>query len=176
MTSYRSRRALGRLWVVGAALLLPTGCGAGEGTPPMPPPAATGPATATQPPPAAAPAGKALVIFGRDTVVAEVARTPEEREKGLMYRTDLPAGTGMLFVFPDEQYHTFWMSNTFVPLDIAFLDSELRVIDIQQMEAGSTDYHDSKGPAMYALEVPRGWLAAHGVRVGNRARLVVGAG
>ena len=119
------------------------------------------------------PAGKAFVIFGADTVVAEVARSPEEREKGLMHRTTVPMGTGMLFIFPDEQYHSFWMRDTPVSLDIAFMDSDLRVIDIQQMEANSPEYHDSKGPAMYALEVPRGWMAAHEVVVGAQARLVV---
>lgn len=82
----------------------------------------------------------------------------------------------MLFVFADEDVRSLWMSNTYVPLDVAFLDSSLRVVDIQQMEPETTDIHDSRAPAMYALEVPKGWLAAHGVRVGSRARLVVGSG
>jgi uncharacterized membrane protein (UPF0127 family) len=82
----------------------------------------------------------------------------------------------MLFVFAEEQEITFWMSNTYVSLDVAFMDANLNVVDIQQMEAQTLDYHDSRAPAMYGLEVPKGWLSAHGVRVGDRARLVVGAG
>ena len=152
--------AWARLVWVTFALLVPIACGAGSA---LAPAGAGGPA----------PAGKALVIFGADTVVAEVARTSEERERGLMHRTSVPMGTGMLFVLPDEQYFSFWMRDTPVSLDIAFMDSDLRVIDIQQMEANSEQYHDSKGPAMYGLEVPLGWMAAHGVVVGAQARLVV---
>lgn len=120
------------------------------------------------------PQGRAWVIFGADTVVAEVARTPEEREQGLMYRQELPDGTGMIFVFDDAQVRSFWMQNTYVALDIAFLDVSLRVIDIQQMEPQTTDPHESAGPAMFALEVPKGWFAAHGVKVGDQAKLELG--
>jgi uncharacterized membrane protein (UPF0127 family) len=116
----------------------------------------------------------ALVIFGNDTVRAEVASTPGQRSQGLMNRPAIPAGTGMLFVFDDEEVRSFWMRNTLVSLDIAFMDSELRVVDIQQMEARSEDFHDSRAPAMYALEVPEGWFAANGVRVGDRAQVVLG--
>ena len=123
---------------------------------------------------AAVPQGKALVIFGTDTVVAEVASTPEQRERGLMYRRELPAGTGMLFVFPDAAERSFWMSNVFVALDVAFMDESLRVTGITRMQPETTDYHDSTGPMMYGLEVPQGWFAAHGIRVGDRARLVMG--
>ncbi|MSR35458.1 MAG: DUF192 domain-containing protein [Gemmatimonadetes bacterium] len=174
----RRRRAVGRLWLLAAALSLPTGCLASEQNPPVPPTTAADPAAA--PPsavgtstPAAPPFGKALVIFGRDTVIAEVARTTEERERGLMYRNDVPEGTGMMFVFTDEEVRSFWMSNTYVALDVAFMDSSLRVVDVEQMEPETTQIHDSSAPAMYALEVPKGWLAAHGVRVGTRARMVV---
>jgi uncharacterized membrane protein (UPF0127 family) len=82
----------------------------------------------------------------------------------------------MLFVFPDAQERSFWMSNTYVALDVAFMDENLRITGIEQMEPETTDYHDSRGPMMYGLEVPKGWFAAHGVRVGDRARLVMGSG
>jgi uncharacterized membrane protein (UPF0127 family) len=118
--------------------------------------------------------GHAWVIFGTDTVDAEVARTPEEREMGLMGRQELPDGTGMLFVFEDSQPRSFWMQNTYVPLDIAFLDVSLRVVDIQQMEPLTTDPHDSAGPAMFALEVPKGWFAAHGITAGAQATIEFG--
>jgi hypothetical protein len=117
----------------------------------------------------------AWVIFGGDTVVAEVARTPEDRERGLMYRQELPDGTGMLFVFEDLGVRSFWMENTYVPLDIAFMDASYVVLNVEQMAALTTDSHDSAGPAMFALEVPQGWCAAHGVKRGDRATVVYGA-
>jgi uncharacterized membrane protein (UPF0127 family) len=120
--------------------------------------------------------GSAWVIFGSDTVRAEVARTSEQRARGLMYREDLPAGTGMLFVFDDLQIRSFWMQNTYVALDIAFLDMQFTVVDIQQMEALSERFHDSRLPAGLALEVPLGWFAEHSVRVGDQARIIFGGG
>ncbi|MCG6956481.1 MAG: DUF192 domain-containing protein [Gemmatimonadetes bacterium] len=120
------------------------------------------------------PANHAWVIFGADTVVAEVARTQEAREQGLMYRQELPDGTGMLFVFDDMEVRSFWMENTYVPLDIAFLDASYTVVSIDHMAPLTTDSHDSAGPAMFALEVPEGWFAAHGVKRGDRATVEMG--
>ncbi|HSW28960.1 MAG TPA: DUF192 domain-containing protein [Longimicrobiales bacterium] len=118
--------------------------------------------------------GRAWVIFGADTVVAEVARTPEQRAEGLMYRQELPDGTGMLFVFEENEVRSFWMQNTYVALDIAFLDPGLTVVDIQQMAPMTTDNHDSTSPAMFALEVRQGWFAERGIAVGTRAQVVFG--
>jgi len=122
------------------------------------------------------PPGEAWVIFDGDTVTAELARTPAEREQGLMYREELSQGRGMLFIFQDAQYRSFWMRNTFLPLDIAYLDETLRIVDIQAMEPESEEGHPSAQPAMFALEVPRGWFSSHGIRVGDQARLVFGPG
>lgn len=122
----------------------------------------------------APPRDHAWVIFGSDTVVAEVARTTEEREQGLMFRDEVPQGTGMLFVFVDEAIRSFWMRNTYVPLDVAWMNAELRIVDIQQMEPETTTLHEGDAPAMFALEVPMGWYAAHGVRVGDVAEIVFG--
>jgi hypothetical protein len=118
--------------------------------------------------------GRAWVIFGADTVVAELAATEEERAQGLMFRDDLPDGTGMLFVFPEQSVRSFWMQDTYVALDIAFIDTDFRIVDIQQMEPLSTDRHESPAPVMYALEVPLGWFAEHGVEVGDVAEIVLG--
>jgi uncharacterized membrane protein (UPF0127 family) len=117
---------------------------------------------------------EAWVIFGADTVRAEIARTPAERARGLMERDTLPPGTGMLFVFPDQDVRSFWMGNTYVALDIAFLDADLRIVDIQAMEPLTTASHISKAPAMFALEVPQGWFAEQGIEVGARAQIVFG--
>lgn len=122
------------------------------------------------------PPGEAWVIFAADTVEVELARTPEEREQGLMYREELPGGRGMLFLFQDAQYRSFWMRNTFIPLDIAYLDENLRIVDIQAMDPETEDGHPSAQPAMFALEVPQGWFSAQGIAVGDQARLVFGPG
>jgi len=122
------------------------------------------------------PPGNAWVIFGADTVQAEVARTFEERERGLMYRENLPKGRGMFFVFPDAQIRSFWMKNTFIPLDIAYLDAELRIVDIQPMEPEKLDSHPSSLPAMFALEVPLDWFREMGITVGDQAQVVFGPG
>lgn len=130
-------------------------------------------AAGARPTPRPAP-GRAWVIFGADTVLAEVARTPDERAQGLMYRQEVPDGTGMLFVFDDNEVRSFWMQNTYAALDIAFLDPAFTVVDIQQMEPLTTDPHESTAPAMFVLEVRKGWFADRGIAVGARAQVVFG--
>lgn len=120
------------------------------------------------------PANRAWVIFGTDTIVAEIARTSDERAQGLMYRDELPDGTGMLFVFEDVQIRSFWMANTYVPLDIAYINVSYVIVDIQQMEPLVTDSYPSAAPAMFALEVAQGWFAKHGVVVGDQAQIEFG--
>jgi uncharacterized membrane protein (UPF0127 family) len=120
------------------------------------------------------PAGYAWVVFGADTVLAEVASTAEERAEGLMYRDDVPDGTGMLFVFQDSQPRAFWMANTYVPLDIAYMDPSYRIVDIIQMEPLVTDSYPSSAPSMFALEVRQGWFAEQDIDVGAVADIVFG--
>lgn len=115
----------------------------------------------------------AIVVFGQDTVFAQVAATPSERSLGLKNTSELPDNEGMLFVFDRESIQSFWMENTPIDLDIAFLDAALRVVDIQQMEALSLTIHDSRQSALYALEVRAGWFAEKGIRVGTVARLEI---
>ncbi len=132
------------------------------------PPTAAHPATAVEVPTVAT----ALVVFGSDTVRAEVANTAETRSRGLMYRDEIPDGTGMLFVFDREAERSFWMQNTYVALDVAFIDANFRIVDIQQMEPESTDIHDGARPAMFALEVRQGWFAERGIAVGDRCEFI----
>lgn len=171
--------ALARSLTTAALVALAAACGSqgAEGSPARGGPDGQARESGTAPNGPASPVptqGRAWVVFGADTVQAEVARTAEEREQGLMYRDELPDGTGMLFVFPEASVRSFWMQNTYVALDIAYMDAAFTVIDIQQMEPLTTDAHESAGPAMYALEVPEGWLAAHGVEVGDQAKVVFG--
>ena len=120
------------------------------------------------------PQDMAWVIFDGDTVSAEVAATPEQRERGLQFREHLPAGSGMIFVFDEVDTRAFHMGDTFIPLDIAYMDQNLRIVDIQQMEPESGDLYESTEPAMFALEVPQGWFEEQGIEVGDEAEVVFG--
>ncbi|MYL07594.1 MAG: DUF192 domain-containing protein, partial [Gemmatimonadales bacterium] len=91
----------------------------------------------------------------------------DERQRGLMFRESLEENQGMLFVYPEQRILGFWMRNTLIPLDIAYIDREGRIVDIQQMEPQTTETHDSAAPAMYALEMNQGWFEANGIRIGD---------
>ncbi len=101
-------------------------------------------------------------------VVAEVADTPETRERGLMYRFSLAPDEGMLFVFPAPAPQAFWMRHTYVPLSIAYLDAAGRILNIEDMAPRTDDGHLSKGEALYALEMKQGWFARHGIAAGAK--------
>ena len=132
------------------------------------------PSGTPSPPTPSPPAGHAWVIFGPDTVTAELAETPGTQSQGLKGREALSADTGMLFVFQDESIRWFWMQDTLIPLDIAFLDRTFTIVDIQQMEPLSERAHESARPAMFALEVVQGYHESRGIRVGDRPRVVFG--
>jgi uncharacterized protein len=108
-------------------------------------------------------------------VRVEIADTDPERQRGLMGRTALPEDQGMLFVFGGEQELSFWMKNTLIPLSIAFMDSEGRIVDLQDMKPLDDDppHYVSAEPARYALEVNQGFFEERGVKVGDRAELPV---
>jgi len=97
-------------------------------------------------------------------VKAEIARTKEERSKGLMHRKELPDGEGMLFIFERDEVLSFWMKNTLVPLSIAFIASDGRIIDIRDMYPHDENSVRSSRSLRYALEVPQGWFSRAGVK------------
>lgn len=101
-------------------------------------------------------------------VSAEVARTEAERNRGFMERRHIPDGTGMLFVFENDQILSFWMKNTPSPLSIAFISSDGRIKDIFDMTPYSLAPVQSSGYARYALEVPQDWFMRTGIQVGDR--------
>ena len=105
---------------------------------------------------------------GPHAVAAEVASTPDQRSLGLMYRFSLPADHGMLFVFPEPQPLAFWMRNTFIPLSIAYIDAEGRILNVVEMAPRSDATHPSRGDALYALEMRKGWFADKGIGPGTR--------
>jgi uncharacterized membrane protein (UPF0127 family) len=108
----------------------------------------------------------ALTINGQK-IVAEVAATPEQREKGLMNRFSLRPDHGMVFVFERVQPLAFWMKNTFIPLSIAFIAPDGRILNLDDMVPQDESTHWSSGPALYALEMRRGWFAERGIRAGD---------
>ncbi|MCG8603556.1 DUF192 domain-containing protein, partial [bacterium] len=99
----------------------------------------------------------------------EIAQDPETLASGLMYKERLPENEGMLFVFESTRVLSFWMRNTFIPLDIAFIDDSGSIVDIQRMEAlDESKQYISKVPALYALEVNVGWFQRNNVKVGSK--------
>jgi uncharacterized membrane protein (UPF0127 family) len=115
-----------------------------------------------------------LAINGHK-VTAEVAATPGERATGLMNRFSLRPDNGMLFIFERPEPLSFWMKNTFIPLSIAFLDTDGRILNIEDMAPQTETTHWSKGPALYALEMRKGWFVERGVKPGDRVEGLTGS-
>ena len=108
------------------------------------------------------------LTIGKNKLVAEVAATPDERTTGLMHRFSLKPDHGMIFVFERAEPQGFWMRNTFIPLSIAFIAGDGRIVNIDDMAPHDEHTHWSSGPVQYALEMRKGWFAEHGVAAGDR--------
>ncbi len=106
------------------------------------------------------------MTVGGVAITAEIADTPALRERGLMGRDSLPENHGMLFVYPDAQIRSFWMRNTPIALDIAFVDGNGSIINVATMKPNSDDSTLSVGPAMYALEMTAGWFEKNSIGSG----------
>ena len=102
---------------------------------------------------------------------AELAIKPEERNFGFMKRTNIPDGTGMLFIFENEQILSFWMKNTPHPLSIAYIDSRGKIRNIFDMTPYSLSSIQSTVSCRYALEVPQGWFDKNNIRTGDTIKL-----
>ena len=109
---------------------------------------------------------RCIVTIEDHRLDCEVADNDDTRTVGLMHRKELPQGKGMLFVFPWQDNQSFWMRDTHIPLDIAFADARGRVINIEQGKPMSEQKILSQSPAMYVLEVPRGWFSLRGLDAG----------
>ena len=113
------------------------------------------------------------LVLGASSAVevrVKVADTEAERDLGLMGRPadSLAEDAGMLFVFEEEQDRSFWMKDTRIPLSVAYIDKSGRVVDLQDMDPLDASLHTSSEPAMYALEVNRGFFEERGLEVGDR--------
>ena len=91
-------------------------------------------------------------------IQAEVAATAPARQTGLMYRSLMAQNTGMLFIFEQKAPHCFWMSNTKIPLAIAFIGDDDKIVNIEEMQADTTNNHCPKAPIRYALEMNQKWF------------------
>jgi uncharacterized membrane protein (UPF0127 family) len=100
-------------------------------------------------------------------IAAEVAATEQARQLGLMHRNYLPPDDGMLFVFENKGTHCFWMRNTKIPLAIAFLADDGKIVNIIEMKAMTEDNHCPSQPVRFALEMNQGWFAKKGLLAGN---------
>jgi uncharacterized protein len=109
---------------------------------------------------------------GSHRIAVEIADTTPLRTRGLMWRSELPEGTGMLFIFPSEVVQSFWMRNTLIPLDMLFIDKRGKVVGVVQWAEPKTLSSLTVGkPSLYVLEVPGGWTSKNGVRAGSTVEL-----
>ena len=117
---------------------------------------------------------KNIIIVNQDgkdvPVDAEIAVTAEEQRRGLMFRKKLDDGCGMLFVYQRDQILSFWMKNTVIPLSIAFISHDGRVIEIHDMRPQSLETIRSGRSVRYALEVPQGWFERASIAPGCAVR------
>ena len=120
---------------------------------------------------------RAAITTERARIVldVEVARTEEQRQRGLMYRRSLAPRAGMVFLFPTDVSGAFWMKNTLIPLSIAFFDRRGRILRIMVMEPCRADpcpLYDPKVTYRGALEVNKGSFRRWGVTRGDTIRLL----
>ncbi len=146
-----ARRVLRWLVVVAVAGVMAAACGSSAAAPALPP-AQTLPETSLS------------ISQGGHTkqISVQVASTEPERETGLMWVQSMPADTGMLFVFNGESTVGFWMENTYIPLDIAYISANGEIAGIVHGKPLDKTVLDAPGPYRYALEMNEGWFAGHG--------------
>lgn len=102
----------------------------------------------------------------------ELASSPAETEKGLMFRDSLPPNQGMLFQFAEEKERTFWMKNTRIPLDIIFLNKDYQVVSIHpNARVLSLEPISSTEPSKYVVELIAGAAQREGIAIGTRLEI-----
>jgi hypothetical protein len=107
---------------------------------------------------------------GIHNISAEVARTPEERAIGLMFRESMPPHNGMLFIFEQPAQQCFWMKNTLIALDVAFVADDGTIVNVDRMKPQTLDNHCSSKPVRYVLEMNEGWFEKRGLKAGSRLK------
>ena len=107
---------------------------------------------------------------GMHVIKAEVAQTPTQQMIGMMFRKEMGANEGMLFVDATASQRCFWMRNTLLPLSIAFVDDDGSIVNIADMQPQSDASHCSAKPVRFALEMRQGWFAKRGIKAGFKLR------
>lgn len=107
---------------------------------------------------------------GMHIIKAEMALTPEQHQIGLMHRTSMGSNEGMLFVFDRPGQQCFWMKNTLIPLQIAFVADDGTVVNLAEMTPQSLDSHCSTRPVRFVLEMNTGWFSKRGIKPGSQLR------
>ena len=105
---------------------------------------------------------------GMYRIDAQVALTPDQRQIGLMYRSEMPQHEGMLFVFEEPAQQCFWMKNTLLPLTAAFVADDGSIVNLVNMKPQTTDSHCSTKPVRFVLEMNQGWFAKKSIKAGFR--------
>jgi uncharacterized membrane protein (UPF0127 family) len=111
---------------------------------------------------------RTVIQAGMFQIDAQIAQTPEQRQIGLMFRKDMPAHEGMLFIFEEPQKLCFWMKNTLLPLTAAFVDDDGVIVNMADMQPQSTESHCSEKPVRFVLEMNQGWFAQRRIQPGQR--------
>lgn len=114
--------------------------------------------------------GMMELSVGMHRIQAEVAATDMSRQKGLMFRKEMPEYQGMLFVYPVRATHCMWMKNTLLPLSVAFIDAEGKIINIEEMQPQTEATHCAKQAAAFSLEMNAGWFKKRGIEAGTQIR------
>ena len=104
-------------------------------------------------------------MFQIDT---QLATTPEQQQKGLMFRKDMPQHEGMLFIFEQPTQQCFWMKNTLLPLTAAFVADDGTIVNLVDMKPQTLDSHCSAKPVRFVLEMNLGWFAKKGLKAGSK--------
>ena len=107
---------------------------------------------------------------GMHIIQAELAQTPDQRSIGLMYRKTMGTSQGMLFAFEQPATQCFWMKNTMLPLDIAFVAADGTVVNIDAMKPQTLESHCSTQPVPFVLEMNAGWFAKRGIKAGSKLK------
>ena len=107
---------------------------------------------------------------GMHNIRAEVARTPQQTQTGMMWRREMAPHEGMLFVFDALEKRCFWMKNTLLPLSIAFIADDGRIVSLSDMQPQSEESHCSAEPVRFALEMNQGWFAKRGIKPGFKLK------
>ncbi len=107
---------------------------------------------------------------GMHIIQAELAQTPDQRSIGLMFRKTMGINDGMLFAFEQPATQCFWMKNTLLPLDIAFVSADGTVVNIDAMKPQTLESHCSTKPVPFVLEMNQGWFAKRGIKAGSKLK------